>query len=170
MKYSILAGTLGLFPIPVAKLATEIAVVGVQGKMVRDIGQYWGHETSKEGVKQMLAGMGVGQAGRIALNTLLGFVPIVGSVVPAATNFASTWAVGRVANQFYASGGKLDMGTMKDMFKMKQKEGRAAYEENKAAVEAKAKANKAVLDQLSSDYKAGKITQAEYEKKVIELK
>jgi uncharacterized protein (DUF697 family) len=170
MKYSILAGTLGLFPIPIAKLATELAVVAVQGKMVRDIGQYWGRETTKEGVKQLLAGMGAGQAGRIAVNTLLGFVPVIGSVVPAAANFASTWAVGRVANQYYAAGGKIDMKTLRDSFRRQEKEGKSVYQENKAAVEAKAKENKAKLEQLGADYKAGKLTQAEYERQVIELK
>lgn len=170
MKYSILAGTLGLFPIPIAKIATELAVVGVMGKMVRDIGQYWGRETTKEGVRQLLAGMGAGQAGRIAVNTLLGFIPGIGSVVPAATNFAATWAVGRVANQYYASGAKMDAKTLKDAFRLRQKEGREAYEKNKGAVEAKAKANKATLDALAADYKAGKITQAEYERRVLELK
>lgn len=168
-KYAILAGTLGLFPIPVAKLATELAVVGVQGKLVRDIGQYWGQETTKDGVKQILAGMGVGQVGRVALNTLLGFVPVLGSVIPAAANYASTWAVGRVANQFYASGGTLSAAAMKDMFSLKKKEGKAEYEKNKAAVAAAAEKNKAALEVLAADYKAGKITQAEYEQKVLEL-
>jgi len=169
-KYAILAGTLGLFPIPVFKLATELAVCGVQGKMVRDIGQYWGQETNVAGGKQLLAGMGVGQAGRIAVNVLLGFVPIAGSVIPAAANFASTWAVGRVANQFYANGGKLAGADLKAMFREKQKEGKTVYDQSKGEVEAKAKQNKATLDLLAADYKAGKITQAEYERKVIELK
>jgi uncharacterized protein (DUF697 family)/uncharacterized tellurite resistance protein B-like protein len=169
-KYSILAGALGLFPIPVAKLATELAVVGVQGKMVRDIGQYWGRETTADGVKQLLAGMGVGQVARIALNTLMGFIPVVGSVVPAATNFASTWAVGRVANKFYASGGNLDPATLKEMFKLNQKKGKEAYAASKADVAAKAQENKGKLDALAADYKAGKITQADYQNRVLELK
>jgi len=170
MKYSILAATLGLFPIPFVKLATEIAVVGVQGKMVRDIGQYWGRETTKEGVKQLLVGMGAGQAGRIAVNTLLGFVPGIGSVVPAMVNFSATYAVGRVANQYYAAGGKLDAKTLKESFKLRQKEGREEYEKNKTTIEAKAAANKAALEKLNAEYKAGKLTQAEYERRVVELK
>jgi uncharacterized protein (DUF697 family)/tellurite resistance protein len=170
MKYSILAGTLGLFPIPIAKLATELAVVGVMGKMVRDIGQYWGRETNKEGVKQLLAGMGAGQAGRIAVNTLLGFIPGIGSVVPAATNFAATWAVGRVANQYYAVGGKMDAKTLRDAFRLRQGEGREAYEKHKATIQARANANKVSLDKLATEYKAGKITQADYERRVLELR
>lgn len=170
MKYAILAATLGLNPVPVVKIATEIAVIGVQGKMVRDIGQYHGQETTKQGVKQLLVGMGAGQAGRVAINSLLGFVPVLGSAIPAITNFASTWAVGRVANQYYAAGGKLDAKVLRDSFKSQQKEGKKAYEANKSAVEAKAAANKAALDKLGAEYKAGTLTQAEYEQKVLDLK
>jgi uncharacterized protein (DUF697 family)/tellurite resistance protein len=170
LKYSILGGVLGLNPVPIAKLATEIAVLGVQGKLVRDIGQYWGQETTSSGVKQLLVGMGAGQVGRVALNTLLGFVPVLGSVVPAISNFASTWAVGRVANEFYASGGKMDSKTLQAAFKRKQKEGRDAYAQHKAAVEQKSARNKALLDELGTAYKSGKITQAEYERSVLELK
>ena len=170
MKYSILAGALGLNPVPFLKLATEIAVLGVQGKMVRDIGQYWGQETTQAGVKQLIVGMGAGQVGRIALNTMLGFIPVLGSVIPAAANFGSTWAVGRVANEFYASGGKMDKAMLQSAFKKKQVEGRDAYTMHKATVEAKAARNKALLDELGTGYKAGKITQAEYERSVLELK
>jgi len=170
MKYSILAGVLGLNPVPIAKLATELAVLGVQGKMVRDIGQYWGQETSQAGVKQLIVGMGAGGAARITMNTLLGFIPVAGSVIPAAANFASTWAVGRVANEFYSSGGKMDSATLKGAFKKKQKEGRDAYSQHKATVEAKASRNKQLLDELGAAYKGGKLTQADYERSVLELK
>jgi uncharacterized protein (DUF697 family)/uncharacterized tellurite resistance protein B-like protein len=170
LKYSILAAALGVNPLPVVKLATEIAVLGVQGKMVRDIGQCWGQETTQAGIKQLIVGMGAGQVGRIALNTLLGFVPVLGSVVPAVSNFASTWAVGRVANEFYASGGKMDAKTLQAAFRMKQKEGRDVYAQHKATVEAKAASNKALLEELGAAYKAGKITQADYERSVLELK
>ena len=36
-------------------------------------------------------------------------------------------------------------------------------------IDAKAKQNKATLDALAADYKAGKITQADYERRVLEL-
>jgi hypothetical protein len=104
------------------------------------------------------------------MNTLLGFVPVLGSAVPAAANFASTWAVGRVANQFYASGGKLSGAALKDMFKLKQKEGKDAYEASKRDVETTAAKNKAAIEQSGTDLKAGKISQAEYERRVLELK
>lgn len=169
-KYAVLSAALGLNPVPLFAIATEIAVIGVQGKMVRDIGQYWGQETTIAGARQMIAGMGVGTAGRIAMNSLLKFVPVLGSAIPAVANFAATYAVGKVANQFYASGGKLDGTALKDMFRLKQKEGKEAYEQNKAAVEAKAAKDKATLDALAASLKSGEISRAEYERKVLELK
>jgi uncharacterized protein (DUF697 family) len=170
MKYSILSAVLGAFPIPIASIATDLAVVGLQAKMFRDIGQYWGRETGKDTVKQVMGGLGVGTGARIAVNNLAKFIPGVGSVVAASTNFASTWALGKVANQYWESGGKADMKMLKELFVKSKAEGKTAYEQNKAAIDAKAKENKATIDALNADYKAGKLTQAEYERRVYELK
>ena len=170
MSGPILSAVLGAFPIPVVSIATDVAVVGLQVKMFRDIGQYWGRETSKDTVKQVMGGIGVGTGARIAVNNLAKFIPGVGSVVAASTNFASTWALGKVANQYWESGGKADMKMLKELFVKSRAEGKSAYEQNKAAIEAKQKQNKPLLDALAADYKAGKITQADYERSVLELK
>ncbi len=169
LKYSILSAVLGLNPIPVVSIATDLAVVGLQAKMFRDIGQYWGRETSKDTVKQVLGGLGVGTGARIALNNLAKFLPGAGSVFAATTNFASTWAVGKVANQYWESGGKADMKMLKELFARSKDEGKSAYQQHKANIEAKQKANKADLEVLAADYKAGKITQTDYERRVFEL-
>src|SRR6185503_17068395 len=105
-KYSILSGVLGINPIPIASLVTDFAVVGLQAKMFSDIGRHWGHESSRETAKHVIAGIGVGAAARIGVNQLAKFIPGVGSVFAASTNFASTWALGQVAKQYWQSGGK----------------------------------------------------------------
>jgi uncharacterized protein (DUF697 family) len=170
MKYSVLSGVLGLNPIPIASIATDLAVVGIQAKMFRDIGQYWGRETGKDTVKQVMGGLGVGTVARIAVNNLLKFIPGVGSVVAASTNFASTWALGKVANQYWESGGKADMKMLKELFVKSREEGKSEYEKHKAEIAAKERANKAALDALASEYKSGKLTQHEYERRVLEMK
>jgi uncharacterized protein (DUF697 family) len=169
LKYSILSAVLGLNPIPVVSIATDVAVVGLQAKMFRDIGQYWGRETSKDTVKQVMGGVGVGTGARIAVNNLAKFLPGLGSVVAATTNFASTWALGKVANQYWESGGKADMKMLKELFVKSKDEGKTAYQQHKAEIEAKQTSNKATLDALAADYKAGKITQTDYERRVLEL-
>jgi uncharacterized protein (DUF697 family) len=170
LKYSVLSAVLGLNPIPVVSIATDVAVVGLQAKMFRDIGQYWGRETSKDTVKQVIAGVGVGTGARLAVNNVLKFIPGVGSVVAASTNFASTWALGKVANQYWESGGKADMKMLRELFQRSKVEGKQEYEAHKAEIEAKQKADKAKLDALAADYKAGKITQVDYERQVAALK
>lgn len=170
LKYSILSAVLGLNPIPVVSIATDVAVVGLQAKMFRDIGQYWGRETSQDTVKQVMGGVGVGTGARIAVNNLAKFLPGFGSVVAATTNFASTWALGKVANQYWESGGKADMKMLKELFVRSKEEGKTAYQQHKAEIDAKQKANKADLDTLAGEYKAGKITQSDYERRVVELK
>lgn len=169
MKYAVLSGVLGLNPLPLVSIATDLAVVGIQAKMFRDIGQYYGRESSKDMVKQVLAGVGVGTGARIAVNNLAKFLPGIGSVVAASTNFASTWALGKVATQYWESGGKADMKMLKDLFKRSQAEGRHEYEAHKRDIEAKSKANHDKLDRLAADLKAGKITQADYEREVAAI-
>jgi uncharacterized tellurite resistance protein B-like protein len=57
LKYSAFTAILGAFPLPVVG---EIAVLGIQLKMIRDIGQYWGHTVDKNAAKSMLYGLGLG--------------------------------------------------------------------------------------------------------------
>ena len=170
LKYSVLSAVLGLNPVPIVSIATDVAVVGLQAKMFRDVGQYWGRETSKDTVKQIMGGVGVGTGARIAVNNLAKFLPGVGSAVAATTNFASTWALGKVANQYWESGGKADMKMLKELFVKSHEEGKTAYQQHKAEIDARIKANKGDLDALAADYKAGKLTQADYERRVLELK
>jgi len=175
LRYSVLAAVLGLNPMPLVSIATDLAVVGLQAKMFRDIGQYWGRETSAETVKRVIAGLGVGTGARVAVNGLMKFVPGVGSVFAASTNFASTWALGQVADQYWASGGKtdLDMADLKMLratFESSKAEGKRLYEIHKADVAAKHAAHAALIEELAVEYKAGRITLSDYERKVVELK
>src|ERR1019366_2900342 len=66
LKYSLLSAVLGAFPIPGVAIATDLAIVAVQVKMVRDIGQYHGHKVDRESAKSLLYGLGLGTGARIA--------------------------------------------------------------------------------------------------------
>ncbi|MCK6480585.1 MAG: TerB family tellurite resistance protein [Planctomycetaceae bacterium] len=168
-KYSIFTAILGAFPIPGVAIATDLAVVGLQVKMVRDIGQYHGHKVDNRAAKSLLYGLGLGTGARIAVTNVAKLVPVFGSAFGAVASFASTWALGKVADQYFASGGKADMATLKDAFKKAEKEGKKEYDASKAAIEAKKKATAASIEALNADLKAGKISQAEYEKRVDAL-
>ena len=127
---------LGAFPIPGVAIATDLAIVAVQVKMVRDIGQYHGHKVDKEGAKSLLYGLGLGTGARIAVNNIVKLVPGWGSAFAAVTSFAATFAVGKVMEKYFADGKKADAAALKKEFQAAQKEGKAAYAEHKDEVAA----------------------------------
>jgi uncharacterized protein (DUF697 family) len=166
VKYSVLSAVLGAFPVPGLAIATDVAVVGVQVKLVRDIGQRWGHKIDRKTATSLLGGLGLGTGARIAVSNLAKLVPVWGSVVGATGSFASTWALGQVADKYFASGMKTDMATMKSDFRFAQEEGRTAYVTHKDLVESKRKLHESALQALGTDLKAGKVTQQEYAARV----
>lgn len=169
LKYSVLSAVLGAFPVPGIAIATDLAIVGLQVKLVRDIGQYWGHKVGKDAVKSLLAGLGLGTGARIAVSNLAKLVPIWGSAFGAATAFATTWALGKIANRYFESGQKADLAQLKKEMKGMEKEGKEAYARQKESIEHKRKATSEKLAALNEQRKAGTISQAEYEKQVAAL-
>lgn len=168
-KYGIIAAAMGAFPIPLADIAVNIAVVGLHAKMFHDIGRAYGFTTSKEQIKNLMGGVGVGTGARIAVVSLSKFIPGWGSVVGAVTNFAATYALGRVAKRYYDSQGSADIKELKAIFVSAEKEGREIYKSDKADIENKGEAIKPALEALAIELKDGKITAEQYEKKVSEL-
>jgi len=169
LKYAIMSAVLGAFPVPGVAIATDIAVVALQAKLVRDIGQYYGNALDKKAVSSLLGGIVGGAGMRIAVNNLVKLVPGWGSVVGATTSFATTWGIGSAAEKYFESGGKLAASDLKAEFKNAKKDGEAAYAQNKATVEAKAQGAKQALETLNADLEAKRITQAEYDTKVADL-
>ncbi len=166
LKYSAFTAILGAFPLPVVG---EIAVLGIQLKMIRDIGQYWGHTVDKNAAKSMLYGLGLGTGARMAVNSLAKLVPGWGSAVGATTSFAATFALGKVMEKFFSEDAKGDVASLKTYFKSQEKEGKAAYADQKEEIAQKEKDNKPALDQLSQDLKDGKIDQEEFDKRLSAL-
>ena len=169
LKYSVLTAVLGAFPVPGVAIATDLAIVALQVKLVRDIGQYWGHTLDKTAAKSLLGGLGLGTGARIAVSNLAKLVPVWGSAFGAASAFATTWALGKITNRYFEGGRPQDVASLKNEMKAMQKEGKAAYAQQTAAIEAKRAETAAKLAALAEQRKAGTIGQAEYEKQVSEL-
>jgi uncharacterized protein (DUF697 family) len=169
LKYSVLSAVLGAFPVPGVAIATDLAIVALQLKLVRDVGQYWGHTVDKAAAKTLLAGLGLGTGARIAVSNLAKLVPVWGSAFGATTAFATTWALGKIANKYFESGQKSDVGQLKREMKAMEKQGKEAYAEQKEAIEAKRKASVVQLRTLNEQRKSGMISQSEYEKRVAAL-
>jgi len=160
---------LGAFPVPGVAIATDIAVVALQAKLVRDIGQYFGNTMDKKAVSSLLGGIVGGTGMRIAVNNLAKLVPGWGSVVGATTSFATTWGLGKVAERYFASGGTVPVAQLRAEFKNAKKDGKEAYDKNKESVEAKANRTKLALEALNADLQAHRITQDEYDERVEKL-
>jgi uncharacterized protein (DUF697 family)/tellurite resistance protein len=170
LKYSILSGVLGAFPIPGIAIAADLAVVAVQFKMIRDIGQYHGHTIDKDAAKSLFYGVAGSTGARIAVNNLARFVPFAGAAFAAGTSFASTWALGKVFDKYFEAGGKDDISKFKDTYKALVADGKKVFGDHKSTVDAKQKEHSAALTKLGEDLKAKKITQDQYNKAVSELK
>jgi uncharacterized protein (DUF697 family)/tellurite resistance protein len=107
----------------------SMAIIPLQMKLVYRIGQAYGYELDGGSVKDFLATLGVGltaqyieQFGRKLLGGLLGSVAggigrsIGHQAASSGMAFASTWALGQVARQYYAGGRTLDADKLRAAF------------------------------------------------------
>jgi uncharacterized protein (DUF697 family)/uncharacterized tellurite resistance protein B-like protein len=107
----------------------SMAILPLQVRLVYRIGQAYGYELDQGHIKEFIATLGVGlagqyleQFGRKLLGGLLGSV--LGGIGRAAghqaassgLSFATTWALGQLAKQYYGGGRTLDAAKLKDAF------------------------------------------------------
>jgi uncharacterized protein (DUF697 family) len=147
LNYAILNGALELMP---ESLAT-MAIVPLQMKMVYRIGKNYGHELDRGHIKELLATAGLGLTSQVVegyarklLGGLLGKVGggLSGSVgrqfASSAMSFATTWALGKVANQYYAGGRKLSAIEMRQLFSSLTEQARGLHDTYATAIREKA--------------------------------
>jgi uncharacterized protein (DUF697 family)/tellurite resistance protein len=107
----------------------SMAILPLQVRLVYKIGKSYGYELDQGHIKEFIAALGVGltgqyleQFGRKLLGGLLGSVlggmgrSVGRQAASSGMAFASTWALGQVAKQYYASGRKLDLEKLKAAF------------------------------------------------------
>jgi uncharacterized protein (DUF697 family) len=107
----------------------SMAILPLQVRLVYKIGEAYGYELDQGHIKEFIAALGVGltgqyleQFGRKLLGGLLGSV--LGGMGRAAGKqaassgmaFATTWALGNIAKQYYAAGRTLDTAKLKAAF------------------------------------------------------
>jgi len=125
LNASITNAALELLPESLASMA----IIPLQMKLVYRIGQAYGYELDKGHITDFLATLGVGlagqyleQYGRKLLGGLLGAVAgglgraLGHQAASSGMSFATTWAIGQVARQYYASGRTLDTAKLKAAF------------------------------------------------------
>lgn len=164
-----LNAVLGAFPLPGIAIAFDMLIYWNQLDLAQTIGQSWGYDRDNENLRKALFGS-LGITGtRIAVSNLAKLVPVFGMVVGATTAYASTWALGKVANEYFASGGEMDVFSLRQAFKKAKKEGEAIYKTKAEEIAEKKQAIEPQVQLLNEELKAGSITPDEYQAKLKEL-
>lgn len=147
LNASILNGALEILPQSLASLA----ILPLQMKMVYRIGQAYGYELDRGHIKDFVATLGVGltgqyveQMGRKLLGGLFkavggDFLGGLGSTATgSAFSFATTYALGQVARQYYAGGRAIDMDQLKQVFASLLEQGKDMQQRYGDAIQQKA--------------------------------
>jgi uncharacterized protein (DUF697 family) len=166
VKFSLGSAVLGAFPVPGLAILADLAVVAIQLKMVQEIGAHFEYRVDRTLAKSLLYGLGLGTGTRIAVSNLVKLVPGWGSAFGAASSFATTFALGKVMEKYFADGGTGDTSGMRGDLEAARKQARASYGERAAEVEAWKREKQGQMVVLAKDLDQGKITRAEYESKV----
>jgi uncharacterized protein (DUF697 family) len=143
MTHAILAGALELLPQSVA----TVAVLPVQMKLVYGIGKRYGYTLDRGHIKDFLAAAGVGVSSQVIegfarrlLGDLAGRLGGVAGRTAAgvartavnwgtgpAMSFATTYALGQVARQYYAGGRKFSAIDLKGLFSTQTEKAKTLY-------------------------------------------
>ncbi|MFN8643163.1 MAG: DUF533 domain-containing protein [Candidatus Binatia bacterium] len=148
LNYAMLTAGLELLPQSMASLA----IIPLQTKMVYRIGAQHGVTLDRTQVTELLGAVGIGLTGQLIENfarKLLGgfarkaggklFGRTAGTAVGAAATFATTWALGQVAEAYYAGGRRLDPAALKQLFTAKSGEAQALYAQYRGEIETRAR-------------------------------
>jgi len=136
LNRAILAGALELLP---QSLAT-MAIVPVQLKTVADVGKAHGFALDQGSVRELLAIAGVGLTGQVlegyarklfggALRGIAGKAAgaLGASATSAVTTFATTYAIGKVADAYYGGGRTLAAVRIRELFSSELERGRTLF-------------------------------------------
>ena len=152
LQHAMLAGALELLP---QSLAT-VAVIPLQLRLVYLIGQSQGQQLDAAQAKDLLAALGIGTAAQVmegvarkliggvargVLGRLLGGVTggVAGAATGVASSFASTWAIGHAAEQYYAQGRQLSAADLQALFARLLEDARSVYPTVQAKIEEQAR-------------------------------
>lgn len=144
LKYAILNGALELLPQGISTMA----IVPLQMKMVYGVGKSYGVTLDRGHVKELIATVGVGMTSQVVENfarDLLGGLAkkylgkasgkLVKSTTGALMSFATTYALGQVAKQYYAGGRRLSSIDLRALFGREVERAKALYAQHRPEIE-----------------------------------
>lgn len=144
---AVLTGALELLPQGLASLA----IIPLQAQLVYRIAQRHGVQLDQTAARELVATVGIGLTGQMFESVARRIVGAIGRAVGgglvggltttatgAALTFATTYALGQVAESYYAGGRTLDTTHLRDLFQRKLGEAKALYERYAAEVQSRA--------------------------------
>ncbi|MEM1167055.1 MAG: DUF533 domain-containing protein [Planctomycetota bacterium] len=148
LKYAILNAALELLP---QNLAT-LAIIPIQTKMVYRVGKRYGVNLDAGHIKEFIGVVGVGMTGQVVENFARDLFGKIGKKVLGKTmggmgkkvikqttsslmTFATTYALGRVAKQYYAGGRTLSAIDLKSLFTSEVAQGKQVFEHHRPQIE-----------------------------------
>lgn len=148
LNYAVLNGALELLP---ETLAT-MAIVPLQMKMVYGIGRSHGVELDRTHIKEFLATVGLGLGSQVVEGFARQLMRGLGKkmmgklagkaadqITGSAFSFASTYAIGHVAEKYYAGGRKLDTASLRELFTSLQEKARELHATHLPQIQEKAR-------------------------------
>ncbi len=125
LHHAILAGALEIMP---ESLAT-MAIIPLQMRLVHEVAKRYGYQLDRDQLKELLGTLGVGlasqaveQIGRKIVGGLLGAIGggalggLGRQATSSAMSFATTYALGQVAQRYYGGGRTLDAAMLRQAF------------------------------------------------------
>lgn len=148
LQQAVIAGALELLPEGLA----NIAILPVQLLMVYQIGQRHGQQLDANQIKDLAGTLGIGAAAQVvegAVRKLFGGLTkgLFGGLIGGATGvaagavvtFATTYALGHVAQQYYAQGRRLSTEDLRALFARFQEDAKALFPKVQDQVQAQAR-------------------------------
>jgi len=148
LKYAILNGALELLPDTLATMA----IIPLQMKMVHGIGRSHGVELDRSSIKEFLAVAGVGLGSQVVEGFARKLMRGIGKKVAgklagkaadqitgSAFSFASTYALGQLAEKYYQGGRRLDTASSRQLFTSLQSQARDLHTRYLPQIQEKAK-------------------------------
>jgi uncharacterized protein YjbI with pentapeptide repeats/uncharacterized protein (DUF697 family)/tellurite resistance protein len=152
----------GAMPIPGFAIVTHLMIYKDQVELVQKIGRIWGYADDHKApeLNQVLFGSVGATAARVAISNVMLLIPVWGSVVGASTAFSMTWAIGELAQKFFA--GEVDETTLQGEFEDAKALGQKVFQESQEAIALKQKEMAKLVQELQAGLQSGRLTQQDY--------
>jgi uncharacterized protein YjbI with pentapeptide repeats/uncharacterized protein (DUF697 family) len=152
----------GAMPIPGFAIVTHLMIYKDQVELVQKIGRIWGYPQDHKApeLNQVLFGSVGATAARVAISNVMLLIPVWGSVVGASTAFSMTWAIGELAQKFFA--GEANATTLQEEFANAKVIGQKVFQDSRNVIAAKQQEVAARVRELQAGLQAGHLTPQDY--------